>query len=125
MFERDSQTVELFDIGRGELRYDFSPIIQTLKISTPHFHHKDRFPTNKTYSLVRDFYHQLKATSTNRYHLSERIQFWSQKKKRVTALYPLVHLIGKKRELPMSIDQMIDNNKRILGTEQPADKVYI
>jgi len=252
-FERDSQTVELFDIGRGELRYDFNPVIQALKasdiaafcapayhmdmlapmrqlfsqlrknrgsfhctgllvltyagitsgnaflnasrslqkagvqvagalkISAPHFHHKARFPTNETYSLVRDFYHQLKAHQYKPLSPTRAHTILKPEKKRVTALYPLVHLIGKKRELPISIDQnlcrlckkcatecpvgaisvtdknisiaqdtcihcyhctiacpvgaitipvekldqMIAKNKRIVGTEQPADKVYI
>ncbi len=175
--ENDAQTVEIFDIGRGELRRDFTPVLQTLKgcdlalfgapayhmgmlspmqklfsrmeqdngsftctailflnyagitsgkaflnsarnlrragvqvagtlkIAAPHFHHQEQFPTLETRSLVKEFYLTLKE---NRFRPSPAAvdhSLFKPEKRRVTALYPLVHLIGKKRELPITIDQ--------------------
>lgn len=252
-FEADGQNVQMFDIGRGDLRHNLTPVQQALqrcdlalfgapvyhmdmlspmqhlfrqmeqdpapfscvgllflnyagitsgkallnsarslqragvqvagalKISAPHFHHQARFPTGETRALVKDFYLKLKEIQFRPLSAPRTKALFKPEKRRVSALYPLVHLVGKKRELPITIDQdkcrlcskcalecpveaitvsekgasidpdscihcyhctiacpfgaihspvekldsMIAKNKRIIGTEQPPNKINI
>ena len=79
------------------------PVIGAMKVTAPHFHHPDPFPTKTTEALIGDFYEAIKAKDFAPIANDRQQELFAVQKKRVDLLYPLVHIIGKKRELPITI----------------------
>ncbi|HOO31583.1 MAG TPA: 4Fe-4S binding protein [Thermotogota bacterium] len=156
-------------------------IIGGIKVQAPHFHHlKERFDTERITRLSETFYDKLKRNHFAEIPEKQVRKLFSPEKKRVHWLYPIVHIVGKMRELPITIeanecrkcgkcvsecpsgaihladfaqidpvrclhcyhctiacpfdairspiekiDQMIIINRRVVGTEHPADKCYL
>lgn len=80
------------------------PLIGAMKVMAPHFHHPDPFPTKTTEAFIRDFYEALQAKDFALLLNDRQKELFAVRKKRVNWLYPLVHIIGKKRELPITIN---------------------
>jgi ferredoxin len=81
------------------------PVCGALKVTAPHFHHVEEFPTQNTYSTIDAF-----AAALQKKHYADMTDQEIEKKlqpftRKVHLIYPLIHLIGKKRELPIIIDQ--------------------
>jgi Fe-S-cluster-containing hydrogenase component 2 len=80
------------------------PVCGAIKIIAPHFHHQMDFPTEGTHTVINSF---VKSLEENQYSTmdSHTIEMQLQPfTRKVHLIYPLIHLIGKKRELPISID---------------------
>ena len=83
------------------------PVCGALKIIAPHFHHKMEFPTEPTLTTISNFVESLEKkdfTGITKKQIESELQPFTRK---VHIIYPLIHLIGKNRELPITIDQHI------------------
>jgi ferredoxin/flavodoxin len=80
------------------------PVIGAMKVVAPHFHHPDPFPTKTTEAFIGEFYQALQAKDFAPLLKDRQKELFAVRKKRVNWLYPLVHIIGKKRELPITIN---------------------
>jgi len=81
------------------------PIIGGMKVVAPHFHHQETFPTAISESFIQSFYYKIQANQFVAIPIKNLYELFAPRKIRVNLLYPLVHIIGKKRELPISIIQ--------------------
>ncbi len=81
------------------------PVIGAMKIAAPHFHHKEIFPTESTEVYIQRFYYEMQEKEFAPIPWKSLYKMVSPNKKRVNLLYPLAHLIGKKRELKINIRQ--------------------
>jgi ferredoxin/flavodoxin len=101
------------------------PLIGAMKVMAPHFHHLDSFPTQTTEVFIREFYEALKAKDFALI-LNDRLKtLFLPRKKRVNLIYPLVHIIGKKRELPITIKPDSCKNCGKCVKECPAAAISI
>jgi len=156
-------------------------IIGGLKIKAPHFHHKDDvLDIQKTKLIIKDFCEKLQRKDFDNLSFKKAKVLFSPEKARINVLFPIVHVVGKLRELPIKIDkskcrqcgkcekecpggaititeeaeidfkkclhcyhcvtvcpfqaitspvheidQMIKVNKRVVGMENPSDKIYV
>ena len=155
-------------------------LVGALKLEAPHFWKLNGFPSNMAEDTIDRFYQQLKQKHFAVMDNSEAIRRFSKQKLIVKLIYPLTHLIGKKRELPIQFDrqkctgckkcvrecpvgaielqeapvrdneacihcyhctiacpfdavicptdklkEMISLNKKIVGTENPVNKIYV
>ncbi|MBC3803947.1 4Fe-4S dicluster domain-containing protein [Acetobacterium fimetarium] len=80
------------------------PVIGAMKVTAPHFHHPDPFPTQTAEAFIGSFYEALRAKDFATISADRQKELFALRKKRVKVLYPLVHVIGKKRELPITIN---------------------
>lgn len=74
-----------------------------MKVTALHFHHPDPFPTHTIEVFIREFYEALQAKDFAPILNDRQKELFAPRKRRVNVLYPLVHIIGKKRELPITI----------------------
>lgn len=81
------------------------PIIGALKVVAPHFHHPEPFPSQTTEAFIQAFYEAIQEKDFAAILNDRQKELLSPREKRVNLLYPLVHIIGKKRELPITIKQ--------------------
>ena len=79
-------------------------LVGALKLEAPHFWKLNGFPTETTLDTIDEFYRQLKQKLFAVLDNSEALHRFSRQKLIVKLLYPLTHLIGKKRELPIQFD---------------------
>jgi ferredoxin/multimeric flavodoxin WrbA len=80
------------------------PVIGAMKVVAPHFHHPDPFPTKTTEAFIGEFYQALQAKDFAPLLKDRQKELLAVRKKTINWLYPLVHIIGKKRELPITIN---------------------
>lgn len=155
-------------------------IIGALRLTAPHFHHKEDFPNTNTIEFVEKFFMMMMDKNFIPIDNVKLKYIFSPDKKRVNIIYPFIHIVGKNRELPIKIDKdkcksckkclnecpagalkftdainidfsfcihcyhcfsccpfgaincqveklddMIKVNKKIIGTENPPNKIYI
>lgn len=81
-------------------------IIGGIKIQAPHFHHKDEaLDINKTNRFLNEFIEKLEEKNFSKIPFEKAKVLFSPEKKRVNILFPIVHIVGRLRELPIKIDQ--------------------
>jgi len=79
-------------------------IIGAMKVVAPHFHHPSNYPSENIKEFIEDFYNEMKEKEFVTIDYTKLKRIFKPKKKRVNLIYPLVHVIGKKRELPIIIN---------------------
>ena len=79
------------------------PIIGALKLVAPHFHHVEKYPKDEAIQMIATFCEKIKAANFPEMEWNRVQKLFSPDKIRVRMLYPFVHVIGKKRELPITI----------------------
>lgn len=167
-----------FQNGSEILKRANISILGGLKLYAPHFHHDEKFPTDKTLEIVEEFYRKIEAKKFKTIEWLKVKKVFKPHKWIINLIYPFVHNISKKRELPITInisqckgckkclkecpvgaidekinidtdkclhcyhcvitcplkvisspiekiDKMISMNKKIIGTENPRDKIFI
>lgn len=80
-------------------------IIGGLKIKAPHFWNSELFETDTVKTFIQDFYQKLEGKQFQGMVHNALVLKFREEKIQTRMLYPLVHIIGKKRELPIMIDQ--------------------
>lgn len=81
------------------------PVIGAMKVTAPHFHHPKEFPTRETYEIAEEFYRRMQEKKFVPIELQRAKKIFAPEKKRVNMLYPLIHMVGRRRELPISINK--------------------
>lgn len=79
------------------------PIIGAFKIKAPHFHHNEKFPAIGDEEYIQTFYNTIQKRNFNPIEPKQLLSELSPKKTRVSLLYPFIHLVGKKREIKISV----------------------
>jgi ferredoxin/flavodoxin len=81
-------------------------IIAGMKIRAPHFHHKDEvLDIDKIDLFTKKFCDKLEKKQFSQIPFEKEKVLFSPEKKRVNILFPIVHIVGRLRELPIKIDQ--------------------
>src|SRR6056297_3495434 len=81
-------------------------VIGGMKIKAPHFHHKvDVLDIEKCKQFTKRFCDRLEQKHFDKIPFQRARSLFSPEKKRVNILFPLVHVVGKLRELPINIDE--------------------
>lgn len=156
------------------------PVIGGVKVKAPHFfHHNGKFPTENVLKILKTFYSKMKTKKIESIEISKAMKIFAPEKLRVKILFPIAHIISKKRELKIEIgadcrmckkcvrecpagallvedkikinfgkcihcyhcvntcpfnaincdiyklEDIIKVNKRIVGVEKPANKIYM
>ena len=94
-----------------------------MKIIAPHFHHKMDFPTERTYKTIEDFTTSLEEKEFARMSVQQIENELQPFTRKTHIIYPLIHLIGKKRELTITIDQQICKQCGKCARECPAGAI--
>lgn len=79
-------------------------LVGAMKLEAPHFWKITGFPSKAAEDVIDEFYWQLKQKRFAVMDASEAVRRFSQQKLIVKLIYPLTHIIGKKRELPIRFD---------------------
>lgn len=80
------------------------PIIGAIKVVAPHFHHDENYPTKNIEILAEELFHKMQMKNFEPMSWGKVFDKFSDQKLRVNLLYPIVHSIGKKRELNIIIN---------------------
>ncbi len=99
------------------------PIIGAMKVTAPHFYHNKRFPTAEIYKIVEEFYDKMQVKEFAPIEWQRIKKIFAVEKTRVNILFPFVHLIGKKRELPITINMNICKKCGKCSTECPVGAI--
>lgn len=83
------------------------PVIGAMKVTAPHFHHPKEFPSGEIYEIAEEFYLRIQEKKFAPIEWQRAKKIFAPEKKRVNILYPFVHMVGKKRELPISINKSV------------------
>ncbi len=78
-------------------------IIGGLKINAPHFHHTEKFPANDSLSIIETFCSSLQTNNFAEMKLARIKKIFSPEKFIVRIIFPIVHIIGKFRKLPITV----------------------
>lgn len=79
-------------------------IVGGIKIYAPHFHHNETFPNEDTVLIVNRFIESIEKNNYRNIPIEKARQLFSPSKKITNIIYPFVHIIGKFRELPITIE---------------------
>lgn len=80
------------------------PIIGAFKVVAPHFHHAEIFPNKIALQTINNFYNSIEKKKFKTMPSSTIKKKFSPKNKLINLLYPLIPIIGKRRELPIDIN---------------------
>ena len=89
----------------------------------PHFHHGGVFPGEASVKMINEFCEKLAGSGFAPLKPERTVKLLSPRKLRVRALYPLVHRIGKARELPIETYDGLCRRCGKCVTECPAGAV--
>ncbi len=78
-------------------------IVGGIKIQAPHFHHQHLFPNEETELVISDFIDSLEKNNYQSIKWKNVKRLFKPLKIIIIILYPLINIIGKIRELPISI----------------------
>lgn len=76
-------------------------IVGALKVLAPHFHHPINYPSENTKEFIENFYKEMEKKEFKSIDYAELEKIFKPEKLRVNLIYPLVHYVGKRRELPI------------------------
>lgn len=114
-FENTSQILYKMDIQ----------IIGAIKVVAPHFHHPKRYPSQNTKKFIEGFYEKMEEKEFAPIDYTKLKSIFAPKKIRVNLIYPLVHIIGKKRELPIVINHEKCKNCKKCINECPTGAIKL
>ena len=101
-------------------------VIGGMKIKAPHFHHKDDvLDMEKCKQFTKRFCDRLEQKHFDKIPFQRARSLFSPEKKRVNILFPLVHVVGKLRELPINIDESKCKKCRKCERECPAGAIKL
>ena len=101
-------------------------VIGGMKIKAPHFHHKeDVLDIEKCKQFTKRFCDRLEQKHFDKIPFQRARSLFSPEKKRVNILFPLVHVVGKLRELPINIDESKCKKCRKCERECPAGAIKL
>ena len=80
-------------------------LVGAMKLEAPHFWKITGFPSKAAEDVIDGFYQQLRQKLFAVMDASEAVRRFSKQKFIVKLIYPLTHIIGKKRELPIRFDR--------------------
>lgn len=101
------------------------PVLGGVKVMAPHFHHKESFPGEGTRECIEEFCRRLREKDFAPIPGSRLVQVFAPRNRRVGIIYPFIHLIGKRRELKISIDNEKCKCCRKCERECPAGAINV
>ncbi len=101
------------------------PLVGALKIRAPHFHHTEPFPDDGARLSVRTFYQSLKKNNFTPLGEDRYARLFKPDKCIVSVIYPLVHVIGKRRELPITVQEGTCRRCKKCERECPVDAITV
>jgi ferredoxin/flavodoxin len=97
-------TGKAFLLAARQFRCMQIPVIGAIKIQAPHFHHKQPFPAPETEHHVNNFVSELENKKYAPIPWQVIEQLFKPFTPKVHVIRPLIHWVGKLRELPIVID---------------------
>lgn len=80
-------------------------VVGGIRLYGPHFFHNKEFPNNELYEIIERFVNEIQKRKFTSFDGKQVKKAFRAIKKRVNFIYPLVHIIGKKRELPIEFNR--------------------
>ncbi|MCF7953574.1 MAG: 4Fe-4S binding protein [Spirochaetales bacterium] len=80
------------------------PVIGAVKIAAPHFHHHETFPKPETKRIIQEFVRSLDQRGFAEIEPVRCKKLFRPAKFLTRLLFPIAQIIGKRRELPITLD---------------------
>jgi ferredoxin len=80
------------------------PVIGAIKIKAPHFHHNQPFPTPESEHLISSFVSELEKKKYVPIPWQKTEQLFKPFSPKIQIIRPLIHWVGKLRELPITME---------------------
>ncbi len=96
-------TGKTFLLAARQFRHMQIPVIGAIKIKAPHFHHDDPFPTTEAELHISKFVSELEKKKYAPIPWQKTVQVFKPFTPKVNLIHPLIHWVGKLRELPINI----------------------
>ena len=95
-------------------------IVGAMKLYAPHFHHEEAFPSDDALRTISELCEHISRTDLDRVKSG-----CFEPKAAVNIVYPLVHLIGKMRELPIFVHTSDCRGCGICAAECPSAAISV
>lgn len=101
------------------------PIIGAIKVAAPHFHHMEKLSAESIQDFIQRFYYEMKEKGFAPVPWDHLFDILSPQKFRVNLIYPLTHLIGKMRELRITVSKETCKKCGKCAAECPAGAISL